>query len=151
VTATVSRTATVAAPPRCAWEVLADFGALARWVPEVDHSSLLHGGSPGAGTARRVQVGRTTLLETVTAWSPPDHLAYDITGLPPVLRHVANDWRLRAVDGGTEVTVTTTVDAGPRPPQRLVARLVARRLATTSDAMLAGLAAALTPGDRSRA
>ena len=62
-----------------------------------------------------------------------------------------NDWHLRPVDAGTEVTITTTVDAGPRPPQRLVARLVARRMAATSDQMLAGLAAALTTGDRTRA
>lgn len=141
----------MSAPPEAVWEVLADFGALAHWVPEVEHSCLLHGGSPGVGTVRRVQVGRTTLLETVTAWSPPEQLAYDITGLPSVLRHVSNDWRLRAVDGGTEVTVTASVDAGPRPPQRLIARLVAQRMATTSDQMLAGLAAALTSGDNARA
>jgi len=143
VIAVASRTATVPAPADTVWAVLADFGALARWVPEVEHACLLHGGSPGVGTVRRVQVGRTTLLETVTAWSPPEHLAYDITGLPPVLRHVGNDWRLRSVGDGTEVTLTTTVDAGPRPPQRAIARLVARRMATTFDQMLAGLAAAL--------
>jgi uncharacterized protein YndB with AHSA1/START domain len=151
VTAQASRTTVVASPPGAVWAVLADFGALARWVGEVDHSCLLHDGPPGTGSVRRVQVGRTTLLETVTAWSPPENLAYDITGLPPVLRHVANDWRLRAVAGGTEVTVTTSVDAGPRPPQRLVARLAVLRLATTSAAMLAGLAAALAPGDAVRA
>ena len=151
MSASVSRTAVVAAPPGDAWEVLADFGALARWVPEVDHACLLRGGPPGVGTTRRVQVGRTTLLETVRAWSPPVHLGYDITGLPPALRAVRNDWHLRPVDAGTEVTITTTVDAGPRPPQRLVARLVARRMAATSDQMLAGLAAALTTGDRTRA
>lgn len=151
MSAQVSRTAIVAAPVEAVWDVLVDFGSLARWVPEIDHSCLLHGGPPGVGTARRVQVGRTTLLETITTWSPPDHLGYDITGLPPALRHVANEWRLEVVDHGTEVTVTTTVDAGPRPPQRLVARLVARRMAATSDHMLAGLAAALTSGDRTRA
>jgi carbon monoxide dehydrogenase subunit G len=141
VTAAAFRSVIVGAPPRAVWEVLADFGALARWVPEVDHSCLLHGAPAGLGSVRRVQVGRTTLLETVTVWSPPEHLAYDITGLPPALRHVANDWRLRPVDDGTEVTLTTTVDAGPRPPQRLMARLVAFRMAKTSEAMLAGLAA----------
>jgi carbon monoxide dehydrogenase subunit G len=150
VTATTSRTVCVPAPTEAVWDVLADFGALARWVPEVDHSCVLHGGPVGIGTVRRVQVGRTTLLETIRTWSPPEHLGYDITGLPPVLRRVANDWHLRTVAGGTEVTITTTVDAGPRPPQLLVARLVARRMAVTSAHMLAGLAA-LTSGDRTRA
>ena len=151
MSAETSRASVVAAPVAAVWALLADFGSLARWVPEVDHSCRLHAGPVGVGTVRRVQVGRTTLLETVTSWSPPSRLSYDITGLPPALRHVANDWRLEEVDHGTEVTVTTTVDAGPRPPQRLVARLVARRMAATSDQMLAGLAAALTSGDPARA
>lgn len=151
MSAEASRSAVVAAPAEAAWDLLADFGALARWVPEVDHSCLLHGGPVGVGTVRRVQVGRTTLLETVTRWSPPECLGYAITGLPPALQAVRNDWHLRPVAEGTEVTVTTTVDAGPRPPQRLVAGLVARRMAATSDRMLAGLAAALASGDRARA
>jgi carbon monoxide dehydrogenase subunit G len=151
MTAIVSRAATVSAPPATVWEVLADFGAIARWVPEVDHSCVLHGGSPGPGTVRRVQVGRTTLLETVTAWSPPEHLGYEITGLPPAVRRVRNDWNLRPTGAGTEVTITTTVDAGPRPPQRLIARLAAFRMAATSERMLAGLTDTLTSGDRTRA
>lgn len=146
MSATVDRRRHVAAPPEAVWEVLADFGRLARWVPEVDHSCALHAGPAGVGTVRRVQLGRNTVLEEVTAWSPAGRLAYDITGLPPVLRHVANEWALRPVGHGTEVTVTTTVDAGPRPPQQLLARLVARRLGRTSDHMLAGLAAALPIG-----
>lgn len=151
MSAETSRTSVVVAPVEAVWELLADVGSLARWAPEVDHSSLLHGGPVGVGTTRRVQVGRTTLLETVDAWSPPEHLGYAIAGLPPALRAARNDWHLRHVAGGTEVSVTTTVDAGPRPPQRLVAALVARRMAATSDHMLAGLAAALTSGDRTRA
>jgi hypothetical protein len=67
-------------------------------------------------------------------------LSYDITGLPALLRHVRNDWRLQAGPHGTTVSITSSVDAGHRPPQQVVAGLVARRLGRTSDAMLAGLA-----------
>lgn len=151
MSAETSRTSVVAAPVEAVWDLLADFGALARWVPEVDHSCLLRRGPVGVGTTRRVQVERTTLLETVDAWSPPEHLGYTIAGLPPALRDVRNDWHLRPVADGTEVAVTTAVDAGARPPQRLLAALVARRMAATSGHMLAGLAAALTSGDRTRA
>ena len=77
---------------------------------------------------------------------PGRRLGYRIEGLPPVLRTVRNDWSLTAAGAGTDVAVTTTVDAGPRPPQQLVARLVARRMARASDSMLAGLAAHLTTG-----
>ncbi len=155
MTVAVSRTRAIAVPVDDVWQVLADFGALARWAPDVEHSCLLHAApgadGPGTGAVRRVQVGRATLLETVTAWSPPERLAYDIAGLPPVLRRVTNEWRLEPAGDGTEVTLTTAVDAGARPPQRLVARLVARRLARTSTSMLASLDAALTSGDHTRA
>ena len=91
------------------------------------------------GLVRRVQTGRTTLLETVEEWDAGKALAYRIEGLP-VARAVRNAWHLAPATVGTSVTLTTTVDAGPRPPQQLIARLVARRLAKESDSMLAGLA-----------
>ncbi|HEX4903743.1 MAG TPA: SRPBCC family protein [Acidimicrobiales bacterium] len=142
-TASVRRTALVPAPAAGVWAVLADFGALARWVTVVDHSCLLHEPDLAIGTARRVQRGRVTVLEVVDVLENGVRLGYRIEGLPAVLRSVRNEWELRSAAGGTEVAVTTTVDAGPRPPQQLVARLVARRLAKTSDSMLAGLAAHL--------
>lgn len=140
----VERTRRVAASPDAVWTVLADFGGIARWATNVDHSCLLRADDPGPGLVRRVQTGRTTLLETVEAWDAGTRLAYRIEGLPPVVRSVRNEWRLDPSDGGTTVTLRTTVDAGPRPPQQLIARLVARRLAKESESMLAGLAAATT-------
>jgi carbon monoxide dehydrogenase subunit G len=151
VSASVRRSRQLAAPPDAVWSVLARFGDLARWAPGVDHACLLHDGELAPGIVRRVQVGRMVLLETVDDVEPARRLGYRIDGLAPVLRRVRNDWELRPAGGGTEASVTTTVDAGPRPPQRLIARLVAARLAKTSDAMLAGLADTLTPGDRTRA
>lgn len=143
----VTRSTTVAASPETVWATLAAFGDLARWASNVDHSCLLREPDPGVGagvgTVRRVQTGRTTLLETVETWEPGRRLSYRIEGLPPVLRHVRNEWRLTPDAGGTTVRLTTTVDAGPRPPQRLVARLVGARLARESDSMLAGLRAAV--------
>ena len=96
------------------------------------------------GRARRVQAGRMVLVETITVWDPPSRLAYDLGGLPPVVKEAVNEWRLQvdpADDARTLVTLATHVDCGPRPPQRLIARLVARRLAGASDVMLAGLSA----------
>jgi hypothetical protein len=83
------------------------------------------------------------LVETITVWEPPARLAYDLGGLPAVVKSAVNEWWLRAdpsEDERTIVTLATHVDCGPRPPQQLVARLVARRLAKASDAMLDGLA-----------
>ncbi len=155
VTATVGRTARIPASPDVVWSALADFGGLARWAPDVEHSCLLQGGDLAVGLVRRVQVGRAALLETVDELEAGRRLGYRITGLPPVLRVVRNAWTVEVADAGCEVTVTTTVDAGPRPPQQLIARLVARRMARASDSMLAGLAAhvgdALTRGGANRA
>jgi uncharacterized protein YndB with AHSA1/START domain len=136
----VSRQRRIAAPAEAVWATLADFGSIARWAPPVDHSCLLTaGGDPGTMT-RRVQVGATTLLERVEAWEPPTRLAYRLEGLPPVLGRVRTEWCLVPVGDGTEAIVTTTIEPGRRPPQRLVARIAARRLGRTADRLLAGLA-----------
>jgi hypothetical protein len=115
----VSRTGAIAASPDVVWAALADFGAIVVWAPNVDHSCLLTDQESGVGTARRIQAGRTTLVETVTEWTPPTSsdpgtLTYSLAGLPRVIRWVTNSWRLTLDHGGTTVTLTSTVDAGPR-------------------------------------
>ena len=122
-----------------AWTVLADFGAISQWAPNVDHSCLMSDQASGLGAVRRIQAGRTTLVERVIEWEAGSALAYVIEGLPPIVRSVANRWTLEPTDHGVLVTLTAEVDAGPRPPQRLAARAIGRRLATTADQMLGGL------------
>lgn len=146
MTAEIRRTRTFAAAPEVVWQALARFGDLARWAPDVDHACLLHDGDLAIGQVRRVQVGRTTLLEVVDVLEPGRRLGYCIEGLPPVLRSVRNEWVLEPAGAGTTVSLTSTVDAGPRPPQQLVARLVGKRMAKESDSMLAGLDRHLAAG-----
>lgn len=149
-----ARSRTIRADLTRVWDVLADFDRLAVWADNADHTCWLD--EPRAdgdmvGRARRVQAKRVVLVETITVWEPPVRLAYDLGGLPPVVKAATNEWRL-AVDPAagpddarsTMVTLTTHVDCGPRPPQQLVARLVGRRLSHASDVMLAGLADHLT-------
>jgi uncharacterized protein YndB with AHSA1/START domain len=146
---TVERSRTISALPARVWDVLADFDRLAVWAPNADHTCWLdepRDDGEMVGRARRVQAGRVVLVETITVWEPPARLAYDLGGLPPVVKSAVNEWRLVADPAGgdrTMVTLATHVDCGPRPPQQLVARLVARRLAKASDVMLGGLAAHL--------
>jgi carbon monoxide dehydrogenase subunit G len=135
-----TRSVRVDAAPGAVWALLADFGGLAAWVDAVDHSCLLSHRTEGVGTVRRVQSGRIVLVEEVTVWEPGERLAYAITGLPSRLGSVTNTWRLEPDGSGTRVALTTHVDAGGLPHQRLIARVVARRSANASDAMLAGLA-----------
>ena len=141
--ATVSRTRTVAATPHDVWEVLADFGAISSWAPNVDHSCLLGHGTdcPALGTSRRVQVGRDTFVESITELRPDTALAYDIAGLPRRLRRVGNRWTLRpGPSGRTEVTLTSTVEIADNPVARIAERAMCRFLARQSDTMLTGLA-----------
>jgi len=141
---TVTRTALIEAGPDQVWAVLADFGSISTWADFVDHSSLLTDQAEGIGMTRRIQTGRTTVVETVTAWEPGVTLSYEITGLPPVIKSVTNTWRLGASGGATMAWVATEVAAGPRPPQVAIAKGVAQRLAKSSVEMLDGLSTYLS-------
>jgi uncharacterized protein YndB with AHSA1/START domain len=144
--ADIQRTRTIAARPREIWDILADFGSLSSWADNADHSCILFSGPDGGaiGTARRVQIKRDTVVERITEFDPPHALAYDIEGLPGRLRRVTNRWTLATTAGdSTTVTLTSTVEIGPRPPQELAERIVCRFVARQSDSMLAGLATRL--------
>jgi uncharacterized protein YndB with AHSA1/START domain len=141
--ADIQRTRIIAARVQEVWDVLADFGAISSWADNVDHSCILTSGPDGAplGTTRRVQVKRDTLVERITEFDPPHVLAYDIGGLPRLLRRVANRWTLAASAGdSTFVTLTSTVEIGSRPDQKIAERVVCRVAVRQSDSMLAGLA-----------
>lgn len=146
----VVRTAEIPAPVGEVWAVLADFAAIRRWAPDVEHSCALSVDGAGVGAVRRVQAGRTTLVERVVEWDEPSLLSYSIDGLPPVIRRVTNTWSLAPAGGATSVHLTGRIEVGPRPPHRIAARVVARRLGQAADGMLAGLATELTTTDGAR-
>jgi len=134
-----ARTRRVQADVAEIWAVLGDFGAISRWAPTVDHSCLMTDQLEGVGTVRRIQTGRATIVERVTEWEPNSTLAYALEDLPSILGSVENRWTLEPADSGVLVTLTSKVDAGSRPPQRIIARTVGRRLATAAGQMLDGL------------
>ena len=141
--AEIHRTRSIAAPVQEIWAVLADFGSLSSWVANADHSCILFHGADGGpvGTARRVQLKRETLVEQITEFDPPRALCYDIEGLPRTLRRVTNRWTLEPTRSDSSiVTLTSTVEIGRLPPQKLAERVLCRFLARQSDSMLAGLA-----------
>lgn len=143
MSATAQRSKTIAAPKADIWTILSDFASISSWAPNVDHSCLMSEQFEGIGMVRRIQTGSLTVLETVTGWEPPAILSYSISGLPPVIKFAGNRWTLESTSDGTRVTLSTTVEAGLRPPQQAVARIAARRLAGESDKMLSGLATRL--------
>lgn len=130
------------APPPAVWKRLAAFDRIAEWSAEVDHSSFMTTREEGLGTVRRVQVGTLTVLEEVVEWEPEQTLAYELQGLPPVVSRVVNSWEIVADGAGSRVSLTVDVTPGPKPPMRLAAKLLARRMASTNEKLLAGLVAA---------
>lgn len=138
--AEIRRTRTVAAEPQAIWDVLADFGAISSWAGNVDHSCLLSAETQdvGVGTTRRVQVGRTTLVERITAFDRVRTLAYDVEGFPRWLT-VNNRWTLAPSAGATAVTLVSSVKV-TGPLGRIAESVVARASAKTIDGLLDGLA-----------
>ena len=128
--------------PQRVWDVLADFGAIGDWMSGVDHSCVLYTDPDGpVGTARRVQLGRMTLVETITEFDAPTTLAYDIAGFPRWVRRFNNRWTVQpAGAGAATVSITTTVDLGAGRVRALAARLMCLLTRSSSDTMLAGLA-----------
>ena len=147
--AETTRSIEIPAPTEAVWAVLADFGCISAWAPNVDHSSLMSEQDAGVGAVRRIQAGRVTVVERVVEWDEGTALGYRIEGLPPAIKKVTNTWRLVPAPAGTLASLTTVVDVGPRPPQQLVARGIAKRLGGISDQMLAGLRVHLTSSEGS--
>lgn len=133
---------TIGAQPQAVWDLLADFGALSTWADGTDHSCVLNHGPDGGllGTTRRVQLGRTVVVERVVDFDPPEALAYSVEGLPKRLGKLANRWTLRPRGSATEVTITSTVDVGSGPISAATEWAVGRAMAKQSESMLAGLA-----------
>jgi hypothetical protein len=139
--ADIDRSRTVAAEPKEVWEVLADFGSISSWADNIDLSCILNHGSEPIGTTRRVQIGRNALVERIIEFDPTWALAYDVEGLPKRLQRFTNRWTLRAAQGGkTVVTLTSTVEIGSGPVQKLAERALCRVQVRQSDVMLDGLA-----------
>jgi carbon monoxide dehydrogenase subunit G len=143
--AEVSRSHPIPGEPAAVWAVLADFGSLSRWADGVDHSCLLNGDHhlESVGLTRRVQSGRDTFVETITAFDPPRTLAYDIAGVPRAFS-VANRWNLEPrADGTTTVTLTSVIQTASALWRPLGEQVFTRLMAKRSEALLSSLAKAL--------
>ena len=128
---TIERTRTIPAHLTRVWDVLADFDRLADWADNADHTCWLDEPARDGemvGRARRVQAGRVVLVERITVWEPPARLAYDLGGLPPVVKSAVNEWRFagrsgerradhRHADHPCRLWASTAATTG-RPPRR---------------------------------
>lgn len=139
----LSRARTVAAPTARVWELLTDFGGLARWADGIDHCCVLRDtdSPPRVGSQRRVQIGRNAVLETISEFAPPLVLGYRIDGVPQGFS-AASRWVLHPHDSTTVVTVTCSVSSTAPLIGPVAERMLARQLAQRSEALLQCLARA---------
>jgi hypothetical protein len=101
----------VEAPPEAVWAVLAErYDELDAWLWVVSGCELEEAGPVGMGTTRVVKATPlVTLRETIVAFEPLEAIAYDVHGVPWIYEHMRSDWTLAASDGGTEITLSTSV------------------------------------------
>lgn len=144
--ATISQRRTIAAPVDTVWDTLAEFGSIADWAANVTHSEIVTEAVEGVGVTRRVQAGNQTLLERVVTWDPGDTLAYELIGLPGIVREAENRWTLKSIGGQCEVELTSTVWTGPRPPQAVVGAVICRFLGRVGATLLDGLKTRIEKG-----
>ena len=97
----------------------------------------------GLDASRRVQVGSTVLLENVTEWEAEASMAYEATGLPPIVRRFENRWTLTPDGDGTAIELVGTLEPGPRPPMKVAVKVIARRVAKTNQSLVDDLVAAV--------
>ncbi len=129
------------------WQVLSDFDSISAWSGVVDHSTYLTPESSGIGSARRIQQGANTLIETVTEWNEGELLAYTLSGLPPVFRSATNCWRISQNEAPTKVSLT--IELVPiRPPAALPAAIVSRVIARINKKLLRDLKKYVEPASK---
>ena len=123
--------------------MLSDYFSLADWASAIDHSSAMTAAPAGMSASRRVATGAGVIIENVIDWKPPTAMAYEIVGLPPVVSRVENRWELRPSGAGTTITLTCIVEPGPKPPMKVAAKAVARRIAKVNESLVSDLIAAV--------
>lgn len=149
IMATTSSTIILPVPLETVWATLARFEDVAQWGRGVSQSSLLSQADSGFGAVRRVQVGRTTLRETITVWEPLQELAYTIEGLPAIVRSAANTWTLAAHGTGTSIGTRVTLSGEVETKAgRLLDKVVARKISSANAELLAGLEDHLRAAER---
>ncbi len=142
----VVTTVDVAAPPELVWELVVAFPEIAAPTAEEGTGSWwLDNGvaypvrarieGTGVGAVRYCEFSTGPFVEPITTWDPPNRLAFDVTGQPPVMTewnpwravdapHLQNTLRSRRgeflltplPDGGTRLQGTTwyTLDMAPQ-------------------------------------
>lgn len=125
----VEKSAFIAHPPEAVWEVLADFGSVAKWAPRMKDSRITSGQINGVGTRRVMRhVWGFRIVETVTSWDQGVGFSYRLDQAPAPLRGVVETWRVEPEADGTRVRTCVSYATGWAGFGRLLDRCLVRFL-----------------------
>jgi uncharacterized membrane protein len=140
---TVTRTITIDAPRTAVWRVLADFGNIATWNPNVKTSALTSDQPGGLGATRQCHLlPMGEVNERITAWEEERIIGIDIIEskkLPAMRSAVANfELRDQGTSTAVKLTMSYTVGLGPIGAS-MNALMMKRQFGKVATQMMAGL------------
>jgi uncharacterized membrane protein len=143
----INRRVTIDAPAGRVWTVLADFGGVAVWAPDVLHSRLTSGSTARVGCERTCRVrGLGEVSEKVTAWEEGRGFDIEVSG-PAMLKSAVAS--LQLTDAGTQtiVRVRARFVPGLGPLGFLMTPLFRILLGRRLSALLGGLKVYVETGE----
>lgn len=120
------------APAYLVWNLLADFGGVAKWAPYMRRSRLIGSQSSGIGMRRKMRhAWGFGFEEVVTQWHEGKGLAFDVLKAPCPMKEVKETWVLAEENGNsvveTQVRYATRFGAFGAAVDWLLVRFVVRR------------------------
>ena len=95
---TIDSTIEIDAPVHHVWKKLAKLDDVQYWAASVESARYATDQTEGVGAQRVCQVkGLGTLEETITDWADGQTLTYAVKGMPRIVKHVQNTWRLEEI------------------------------------------------------
>jgi hypothetical protein len=110
--------ATLGAEPSVVWANLTSPALRGRWEGPITIEEASPGGRRGVGTVSQCVTGRLATLEEIVDWQPFEHVGWRI--VVPDLGPVGATADLEAVDGGTQLHVRWSAQAGTHPNPEVV-------------------------------
>lgn len=99
---------TIELPPNKVWSILTDWAHASAWMGPVEEIAPAGGGAVQEGTKLRFKARGGEHESTVIAFDPPNRI--ELTSTQSGIT-AAYDYRLREVDGRTEITLNATCTA----------------------------------------
>jgi ligand-binding SRPBCC domain-containing protein len=129
------------APREAVWSALTQLDALPRYDPGVKRAHIIGPAAEGEGASRRVELKPAGwFAETVTAWDPPESIAFELTQCSLHVRRLHHSYILTSLNGGTELCQRMSYELKFGPLGRLLDSFVMRRRWDTGiKAFMSGL------------